>query len=199
VELLEPTASNLIRAATALKAGEVVAYPTETVYGLGVDPFQEAAIEKLFEAKGRERDQAILLIVADEEQLRSVVSAIPPSARPYMEAFWPGPLSLLLPKHPDLPEAIAPGKDKICVRCPGSAESRALCRAFGGALTSTSANRSGQPPVTSLENLRLPGVALGIDGGVLPPAAPSTILDPESGQVLRAGAISQAQIDNVHS
>jgi len=186
-----------VKAAAALRDGDIVAYPTETVYGLGVNPFNAEAMERLFAAKGRDRDQAVLLIVADDTQLDRVAAEISPRARAFMNAFWPGPLSLLLPRHPALPETIAPGKAKICVRCPGSAWARSLCMQFGGAITSTSANRSGEPPVTDLHQLDLPGIALGIDAGPLPPSAPSTILDVESGKILRPGAITREELFSV--
>lgn len=184
----------IAEAARALQAGQIVAYPTETVYGLGVDPFNVAALKRLFEAKGRDREKALLLIVGREAHLDHVASTVSSRARRYMEAFWPGPLSLLLPRHPGLPDEVAPGLDKICVRCPGAPVSRALCDAFGGAITSTSANASGDAPVRMLEDLGLAGIELGLDGGELAPSASSTILDPETGEILREGALSRTVI-----
>lgn len=189
MELLDTSPASFSRAADALRAGEVIAYPTETVYGLGVDPFNTSALERLFEAKGRDREQAVLLIVGGPHQLTRVVSDVSPRAQAYMDAFWPGPLSLLLPRNPKLPEAVAPGRDKICVRCPGLAWARKLCDAFGP-VTSTSANRGGEPPVLDLRALELVGVSLGIDMGPLKPSAPSSIVDPETGEMLREGAIT---------
>ncbi len=186
--------SSLDRAVQLLRQGEIVAYPTETVYGLGVDPFNVDALERLFAAKGRAREKAILLIVDSLDQLDGVTTHIPTRAKAMMESFWPGPLSILLPKHPKLPEAIAPGLDRICVRCPGSAIARQLCSAFGGPLTSTSANASGEEAVLDLADLHLPGVALGLDGGRLPASAPSTIVDGVSGAILREGAIGRDQL-----
>ncbi|MDQ1257876.1 MAG: L-threonylcarbamoyladenylate synthase, partial [Candidatus Hydrogenedentes bacterium] len=115
-------------------------------------------------------------------------------ARAYAEAFWPGPLSLLLPKAPGLPDALTAGRGEVCVRCPGLDTARALCRAAGSALTSTSANRSGQSPARSLDELDLPGVSIAIDGGTLPPSPPSTVFDPETCRILREGVISEAQL-----
>lgn len=198
MQLLELSTNSLEQAATALRDGAIVAYPTETVYGLGVDPFNPTALERLFTAKGRDRDQAVLLIVADDQQLQRVAAVLSPRARAYMDAFWPGPLSLLMPRHPSLPEALAPGKPKICVRCPGSNWARALCTTFGGPITSTSANRSGEPPVTELQKLQLPGVALGLDAGPLESSAVSTILDADTGEILRPGAITAEQLHSIH-
>lgn len=185
----------IARAVQCLREGKIVAYPTETVYGLAVDPFNVAALTRLFEVKGRDREKAILLIVGQNAHLEKVTSRVSPRAQAYMDAFWPGPLSLLLPKHADLPEELAPGLDKICVRCPGLDVARTLCNAFGGPITSTSANASGESPATDLASLRLPGVALGLDAGTLAPSAPSTILDAESGVILREGAVSRADLD----
>lgn len=177
-------------AVAAVRKGGIVAYPTETVYGLAVDPYNLHALDLLFSAKGRDREKAILLIVADETQLRNVTVNISPRAQALMDAFWPGPLSILFPKHPDLPEALAPGLDKICVRCPGAQVARDFCAAFGAALTSTSANASGEAPIISLADLHLPHIALGLDGGALAPSPPSTIVDAETGEVLREGSIT---------
>ena len=197
MELLDTSAASLERAAEALRAGQVIAYPTETVYGLGVDPFNTAALDRLFQAKARDRGQAVLLIIGDKDQLDRAVRDISPRARACMAAFWPGPLSLLLPKHPDLPEAVAPGREKICVRCPGLPWARQLCDNFGGPITSTSANQSGEPPVDDLRALNLTGVALGIDAGPLGQGVPSTILDPDSGDILREGAITRADLHRI--
>ncbi len=197
MERIEATATSIPRAVRALRERQVIAYPTETVYGLGVNPFDEAAMNRLFEAKGRDRSNPILLIVASPEQLGRVVSAISPRARACMEAFWPGPLSILFPRHPSLPDIITAGSDKVCVRCPGLQWARALCEAFGGPVTSTSANRSGEPVVQSLANLSLPGVELGFDGGTLDSTQASTIIDADSGAILREGVISREQLAQV--
>ena len=197
MERIEANTASIARAVEALRAGEVIAYPTETVYGLGANPFDEGAMERLFEAKGRDRSNPILLIVASRAQLDRVVSAISPQALACMEAFWPGPLSILFPRHPSLPDIITAGSDKVCVRCPGHHWARALCEAFGGPVTSTSANRSGAPVVQSLDTLDLPGVELGFDGGKLDSSQASTILDAESGTILREGAISREQLARI--
>ena len=191
MKLLDCSAAALAEAAEALRAGEIVVYPTETVYGLAVDPFSEAALEKLFAAKGRDDGNPILLIVNDPAQLGAVVREVSPPAKTCMNAFWPGPLSLLFPRNPELPNRLTAGGDRICVRCPASGVARGLCHAFGGAVTSTSANPSGETPAVDLTNFDLPGVATGIDGGALPPSAPSTVYDPDAKRVLRAGAVSE--------
>lgn len=197
MERIEATRASIARAVEALRAGEVIAYPTETVYGLGANPFDDAAMNRLFEAKGRDRSNPILLIVASRAQLDRVVDGISPQALACMEAFWPGPLSILFPRQPSLPDMITAGGDKVCVRCPGLEWARSLCEAFGGPVTSTSANRSGEPVVQSLADLNLPGVELGFDGGTLDSTQASTILDADSGTILREGAISREQVARI--
>ena len=188
------TGEGLRSAAEAIRAGEVVAYPTETMYGLGVDPFAEAAVRRLFDVKGRSLDRPLLLIVADLDQLGRVAAEVSPAALAYAEEYWPGPLSMLFPKSAALPDLVTGGRGKVCVRCPASAVARDLCRAFGNAITSTSANRSGAPPARSAHQVDLPDVALVIGGATLPVNPPSTVFDPETGDVLREGMISDAEL-----
>ena len=192
--MVPPNAEGFVEAARAVRAGEVVAYPTETVYGLGVDPFSDEAVRRLFAVKGRDPSKPVLVIVADVEQLKRVTEYVSDLAWVYVRAFWPGPLSLLLPKAGALAEALTAGQEKVCVRCPGSALARRLCRAVGFAITSSSANLSGEPPARSLDALDLPGVSIGIDGGLLADSAPSTVFDPDTGHILREGAISEARV-----
>lgn len=191
MKVLPLTPASLVEAAEHLRKGEVVAYPTETVYGLAVDPLSEGALERLFEVKGREERQAVLLLVADETQMDLLVESISPEARACMERFWPGPLSLLFPARPGLSPALLGPQGKVCLRCSAHPGARELCRIFGMPITSTSANRSGEPPARSVEELKLPGVSLALDGGPLQPSSPSTVFDPELGNILRDGSISR--------
>ena len=194
---LLPTEEGLSTAAEAISAGELVAYPTETMYGLGVNPFSSVALEHLFRVKGRDARNPVLLIVDNETQLREVVEEISPGASACMKAFWPGPLSLLFPKAVGLPEALAGPDGRICVRQTSCSIARALCRVVGHAITSTSANRSGEPPVELLSDLVLTGVNAGIDAGRLIPSAPSTVFDPDTGRVLRPGMITETELFSV--
>ncbi len=194
---LPPTPEGIREAAAAIRAGEVVAYPTETVYGLAVNPFSEDAVERLFAVKARDRDKPVLLIVADAGQLITAVSTITPAAETCIRAFWPGPLSLLLPKAPGLAHGITAGMPKVCLRETSHPIARALCLAFGGPITSTSANHSGDQPARSLDEIDMPGVAIGIDGGTLAPSPPSTVFDPDERRIIRAGAVSEDALRNV--
>lgn len=192
-----PNAAGYAEALSILRAGGIVAHPTETVYGLAVDPFNPEAVARLFQAKGRAESNPVLLIIADPEDARRVARAIGANARRLIDAFWPGPLSLALPKTPDLPAALTAGGDTVSLRCTASPEARALCQVFGGPLTSSSANRSGQPPATAPDEIDLDGVALVIDAGALAPSPPSTVYDPDSGTLFREGAITGAMIRRV--
>lgn len=191
---VSPDAAGLAQAVAILRDGGIVAYPTETVYGLAVDPFSEPAVQRLIEAKGRGGDQAILLIISEQSQLLRCVATVNPAAERCMDAFWPGPLTLLFPKAPGLAPSLTGERDTIAVRCPAHETARALCAAFGGPITSTSANRSGHPPAMAPGELDLPGVALLIDGGALPPSKPSTLYDPVAGRILREGAVTAEEI-----
>lgn len=196
-KVVPPTPEGIALAADALRAGEVAAYPTETVYGLGVDPFNEGAVQKLFAVKGRPEDHPVLLIVADEAQLLKAVERLPARARIFMDAFWPGPLSLLFPKASGIARSVCGAGEMVCARQPASAIARGLCRAFGGAITSTSANRSGAPAARSIEAIDLDGIAVGIDGGEVAAGGVSTVYDPEGDEILREGIVTAEELRRV--
>lgn len=197
MRIVPPTPEGIALAADAIRADEVVAYPTETVYGLGANPFSEEAIRKLFEVKSRSTQNPVLLIVADDSQLREVAAEVSPRAAACAKAFWPGPLSMLFPKAARVPGILTAGRDKVCVRKTSCAIARDLCLAVGSAITSSSANPAGQPPARCLGDLALPGIALAIDGGILEPSPPSTVFDPDEGAVLRHGAIAEEALREV--
>ena len=189
--IVAPDSRGVATAAAAIGRGEVVAYPTETVYGLAVDPFSNAALERLFAIKLRERGKPVLLIVADETQLVRVVGDVSAAARHFIRQFWPGPLTLLFPRHPDLADAVTAGGDTVCVRCPGSEIARTLCTAVGHAVTSTSANASGEQPALSVQAMALSGIDVAIDGGPCMSRVPSTIYDPDTDTILRHGVVTE--------
>ena len=196
-EGVPPTPEGIAQAAEALRAGEVVAYPTETVYGLGVDPFNEEAVQKLFAMKGRDGDHPVLLIAADEAQLSKAVERISARAQTFIDAFWPGPLSLLFPKASGIAPSVCGTSERVCARQPASPIARDLCRAFGNAITSTSANRSGAPAARSIEGIDLDGIAVGIDGGDVTGGGVSTVYDPERDEILREGMVTAAELRRV--
>ena len=190
MKVVLPDEAGIAEAVRALRNGEIVAYPTETVYGLAVDPFSEPALHRLFEVKQRPETKPILCIVADENQLAPLVREVSDYAHACIAKFWPGPLSLLFHKQETVSPLLIANSEKICLRCPSCETARGLCTAFGGAITSSSANHSGTPPARSISDLDLDGITIAIDGGTLIPSPPSTVYDPDTGLIIREGAIT---------
>jgi L-threonylcarbamoyladenylate synthase len=199
---VDPTLLGRVEAVAAiLRRGGVVAYPTETFYGLGALARDGAAVRRLAHAKGRPDGKPLPLVAADlamvEEvaELAAVASAL--AAR-----FWPGPLTLVVPARPGLPAEITAGTGTVGIRVPGSEIARALCRAAGGAVVSTSANRSGAPPAARAGDLD-PGVAARLDGvldgGPAPGGLASTVVAVEgtSIRLLREGPVRLEEVREV--
>ena len=185
------------RALEILRAGGLVAFPTDTVYGLGALAFDQAAIESIYRAKGRPLEKAIPILIADAADLDQVADAIPARARRIAARFWPGPLTLVLAKRADLPAAVS-ATSTVGVRVPDHAVARALLRA-AGPMAVTSANLSGQAnPRTMGEVIRqLDGrIPLVLDGGETPGGVPSTLADVTGAEpvILRAGPVTLEQI-----
>jgi L-threonylcarbamoyladenylate synthase len=184
------------RAAAAVARGEVVAYPTETFYGLAVDPQNAEAIERVFVAKGRRSDEPLPLIASDVDTVERWFGVLSTSAAALADRFWPGPLTLVLPlgAYAALPSNLTADRASVAVRVPAHPLARALAHAAGGVITSTSANPSGEPPVTTADDvLRTLGarIAIVVDGGATPGGAPSTIVDVREAQprLVRAGSV----------
>jgi len=183
-------ASDLHDAAAALRRGGVVAYPTESVYGLGCDPHDEAALRRLFAHKRRPPQQGVLLIAADFAQIERYIAfdAVPAEALERVRASWPGPHTWILPRSPQVPAWIAGSHAGIALRVTAHAPAAALCVAFGGALVSTSANRHGEPPARSAVQVRTTfggEVAYILDGDLGGLERPTPIRDVISGELLR--------------
>jgi len=181
-------------AAQAIAEGGVIAFPTDTVYGLGAGLWQPDAITKLYALKGRPDEKALPVLLAAAEQWAEAATDAPEAARRLMRRFWPGALTIVLPRRPDVPDAVGPLTRTIALRVPGHEGLRRVL-ARTGPLASSSANRSGQPPATSatqtLDELGH-GLAFTLDGGALPPRPPSTVVDvtrPEP-VIVRQGAIT---------
>jgi L-threonylcarbamoyladenylate synthase len=192
-----PPESAITAAAEALKGGDIVGVPTDTVYGLAADPWHSGAADRLFLVKGRPRSVELPLLVADEAQALELATAVPEAARRLMSRFWPGALTLVLPRAVSVTADLGDEDETIGLRCPDHPVPRALCRAVGPVAT-TSANRHGEQPATTADELarRLPGVVLVLDGG---PCAhpPSTVVDctGEIPKLLRDGALSWGQVE----
>ena len=186
-------------AAAAIAAGDVVAVPTDTLYGLAADATNNAAVEKVFVAKGRRDANPLPVIAADIDQVTALVGTLTPLARRLAEAFWPGPLSLIVPVHPAIAGAVHAGTGTVAVRVPAQAFCRALALRAGCPLTATSANRSGTTPARSAANVREQlgdAVALIVDGGPSPETTPSTIVDVTGSEpvIVRAGVVPADRI-----
>jgi len=176
-----------------LRAGGVIGFPTDTAYGLGADPFSEAAVRRIFEIKGRPESKPVLVLVDSLESLYEVV-VVSEDARRLARQFWPGPLTMVLPALPKVPHFLTAGTGTLGVRWPKSEFANRLVRGFEGPITATSANKSGMPTTTQAsEVMEQIGADLKmlIDGGPLPSAKGSTILDLTGPvpQVLRDGAL----------
>lgn len=182
----------------ALKSGELVVYPTETFYGIGADPFSHSAMKRLFAVKAREPDRPIGLIAADIAMAFSIASEIPIDARRLADAFWPGPLTLVVPARHDM-QAQLIGPDGVAVRVSSHPIARALASGLGRPITATSANLSGHAPATTLDAARAAfgaKVKVYLEGGKSMGALPSTVVAVSSNdwRIIRAGAISRDQI-----
>jgi L-threonylcarbamoyladenylate synthase len=187
----------LRRAVQVLQAGGLIAFPTDTVYGVAALAWDEGAVKRLYEAKERPAQKAIPLLISDAGQL-SRVATLPPQFVALPARFWPGGLTLVLPKTAIVPEAVSAGPS-VAVRVPDLPLARDLIRRAGGALAVTSANVSGRPsPVTAQEvEAQLGGrIALILDGGPCREGVPSTVLDcsVQPPALLRRGAISEADL-----
>lgn len=186
------TAEDLERAVQVLRNGGIVAYPTDTLYGLAVDPRSAEAVRRLFAVKSREAGHAVPVIAADFEQAHQVGEFDERSERA-ARAFWPGPLSLLLAGRPALRGELLGDDGSVAVRVPAHEVARALAAGLGYGITATSANRSGQPPATRAAAVaREIGavIDLVLDGGDTPGGPASTIVDLRGApRLVRAGAI----------
>ena len=197
--VLSAEAPEALRQAVAvLQRGGLVAFPTDTVYGVGAAAFAAEAVQRLYEVKGRSAEKAIAVLVAREADLTQVAAALTPSARALALRFWPGPLTLVVPKHPALPEAVSAGPT-VGVRQPDHPVAQALLR-LSGPLAATSANLSGQSSATTAEEVlsQLGGrIDLLLDGGQTPGGVASTVIDctAEPPVILRPGPISAATIE----
>jgi L-threonylcarbamoyladenylate synthase len=196
-ETLLADQSGIAHARKLLAAGEVIAFPTDTVYGLAALASDQRAIRKVYELKGRPLHQPLVLMIADPDLAQSWAE-VDERARAYMRRWWPGPLTLILPARPGLRPPLVGGRPRtIGIRVPDHPPATALLRAVGEALATTSANLSGQPPArTALEAAWLRGVAAVLDAGPTPGGVPSTVLDlsGEVPQIRREGAIPASSL-----
>ncbi len=194
VDAAVPDLGVMRQAAQVLRAGGLVAFPTETFYGLGAAGLDAEATRRVFAVKGRPASMPLLLLVDSRAMVAAVAASIPPQAGPLMERHWPGALSLVLPAARGVPAEVTAGTGTVGVRVSAHPVARALVRALGEPVTAPSANRTGgAPPVTAAEVLaQLDGVIeLVLDAGPTPGGAPSTIVDVtvDPPRILRQGAV----------
>ncbi len=189
----------IVQAADLIRSGGVIVYPTETVYGLGADPFNHHAFDRIFSLKGRETEKGLILLIRGRQDLDALVADIPRSAEILIREFWPGPLTLVFPAAPGLPEHLTRPASTIALRMSDAPVASALLHHVGGPITSTSANRSGKPPARSA---RQAADVIGhrvdviLDGGESSDPRPSTLVDVSGRRpkILRPGRIPEAKI-----
>ena len=195
-ELCQADEASIRRAAALLCAGELVAFPTETVYGLGADALNGEAAARIFAAKGRPADNPLIAHIAGESGLAGLIALEPCAcARKLMRAFWPGPMTLIFPKSPRVPREVTAGLDTVAVRMPSHPVARALIRAAQTPIAAPSANRSGRPSPTTaahvLEDMegRIPLI---LDGGPCEVGLESTVVDVTGARprILRPGGVT---------
>jgi tRNA threonylcarbamoyl adenosine modification protein (Sua5/YciO/YrdC/YwlC family) len=199
VDAHHPDSAVIQRAAHLLHDGKLGAIPTDTLYGLAVDPFNAAAVARVFEIKERDASKALLIVAADALQVWDWIGEMTPLGLRLAERFWPGPLTLVTRAPVALPPGVADHRHTVGVRVPAHAVTRALCEACGRPLTATSANISGQPatadPAVVVRQLGQ-RLDLIVDAGVTPGGAASTVVDVTGGTptLIREGAIAWAKI-----
>ena len=177
---LAADARGIADAAAVIRGGGIVAIPTDTLYGLAVDPFNARAVARIFDVKGRFAERALPLVAADIEQVIAKLGPLPTVAERLAEIFWPGPLTLLMVSSAPLAPEVSGGTGTVGVRVPAHEGLRALCRACGTPLTATSANISGRPATDDPDDVaRTLGGCVDalLDGGKTAGGAPSTIVD----------------------
>lgn len=199
-----PTAgpADIARAVELLRRGGLVAFPTETVYGLGADARNPDAVGRIFRVKGRPASHPLIVHLADGSQIEAWAATVSREARLLAEAFWPGPLTLILPRRPDVPDVVTAGQDTVGLRVPAHPVAQALLTAFAGGIAAPSANRFGRLSPTRAEHVRADlgdAVDLVLEGGPSRVGIESTIVDVSAGTpvVLRPGHITTRMLSDV--
>jgi len=192
----------ILTAAEVLRRGGLVAFPTETVYGLGADALNADAVKQIFVAKGRPLDNPIIVHVASEADLRALTTHIPQRARVLIDRFWPGPLTLILRKSPAVPDDVTCGLDTVAVRMPQNKIALALINALGHPIAAPSANLSGRPSGTTAGHVLQDfagKIDMILDGGPVAVGVESTVLDlsRKPPAILRPGAVTQEDLESL--
>ena len=198
----KPVKTTVTEAAAHIRAGELVAFPTETVYGLGADASNDAAVAKIFAAKGRPADHPLIVHIASQAQVLDYASSVPPFARGLMQAFWPGPLTLILPRKPGVATAAAGGQNSIGLRCPAhplALEFLKACQQLGvSGVAGPSANKFGRVSPTTAQHVsqEFGDAMMVLDGGPCTVGIESSIVDCTRDQpvLLRPGVLTREQL-----
>jgi len=192
--------SSLREAGEVVRGGGVIAFPTETFYGLGVDPLNVPAVQRLYDLKGRSSQTSpILVLIRSRRELRALVSEITPAAERLMQACWPGPLTLVFRAAEAVPSVLTAGTGTIGVRLSAYPDVQRVLEVIGGPLTGTSANRTGQPPATTADEVERAfgaDVDLIVNGGPTPGGLPTTVVDTTVSppRLIREGCVSHASL-----
>jgi L-threonylcarbamoyladenylate synthase len=194
-----PRVEDFYPAIEALTRGDVIVFPTETLYGLGADALDEAAVDKVLSLKGREAQNPISVLVANPTMLRSLVAEIPPTAQQLMNRYWPGPLTLVLPGRNGIPEPLRNPSGGIAVRISSQPVATLLVKALDRPVTATSANPSGKEPARTLEEAKRyfsDQIQVYVDGGTLTSKSGSTVLEVMDNRIriIREGEISGVEL-----
>ncbi|HJR07239.1 MAG TPA: L-threonylcarbamoyladenylate synthase [Pyrinomonadaceae bacterium] len=197
--ILKDTPQTREQAAALIKAGGLIAFRTDTFYGLGADPFNASALQKLLALKGRNDGKPILLVISDATEVARFGAPRSQLFDALCARHWPGALTLVVSAHAHLPQELTAGTGTIGLRLPADEEVRALLRGCGGALTATSANPAGAPPARTAEDVAQffpDGLALIINGGAARTEEPSTVLDVSGDEprLIREGAVSWSEL-----
>jgi L-threonylcarbamoyladenylate synthase len=200
--VVRATQTEIEEAVEALRTGDLVVFPTETVYGLGANASNPVAVRKIFEVKGRPPDHPVIVHLDDPRYLHRWVSQVPPVAERLADKFWPGPLTLILPKADNVNDIVTGGQDSIGIRVPSHPIAQQLLNAFGGGIAAPSANRYGRLSPTKPEHVRDElgdTVRVILDGGESPIGLESTIVSclDNQARLLRPGFITRSQLEQV--
>ena len=190
---------NLASAVEALKRGHVIVFPTETLYGLGADALDEAAVEKVFQLKGRDSGNPIPVLVANQAMLDTLVAKVPTTAQQLIDRYWPGPLTLVLPGRKNIPRYLCNSSGGVGVRISSQPIAASLVSGLGRPLTATSANPSGEEPARTLQEAEryfAHRVELFVDGGTLTSKTGSTVVEviEERIKIIRQGEIGASEL-----
>lgn len=199
-KVLKPTPESLALAAEILQKGGLVAFPTETVYGLGADATNAEAAKAIFAAKGRPADNPLIVHISSLSMLPEIVSSVPETAQKLMNAFWPGPLTIIMPKGKKIPYAVTAGLETVAVRFPVHPDAQAMIERCGLPIAAPSANLSGKPSPTTAAHVfedmdgRIPLI---LDGGPCQVGLESTVVDATHGHIilLRPGGVTREMLE----